>query len=88
MIFKKNIVSHRLSVNLNGLKVQTYFDCCFNFYSNAQNNKENATLKYESLKKWLKKLQYFGAKRIQTYYFTWNLNTHDQFKKISKEMII
>lgn len=33
-----------------------------NFYSNAQNNKENAKLKYESLKKWLKKYQFFWCK--------------------------
>lgn len=45
---------------------------------------------YESFQKMVKKNNrfFFNAKWIQTYYFTWNLNTYDQFKKISKEMII
>lgn len=33
-----------------------------NFYSNAQNNKENATLKYESLKKNAQKITVFWCK--------------------------
>lgn len=33
-----------------------------NFYSNAQNNKENAKLKYESLKKMAQKITVFWCK--------------------------